>query len=154
VARFLALLMALYHLINVVYPLQCSDLTQNTHLAFGLTLIFVSNLAKKSNHKIMKTAWFIALVAGLVGTAWVQFNYERLIQSTWMGTTADIVVSIMMIIVIFEAVRSRFGFILPACTLFCILYAILGCYLPAPFNSYKIEPLARLPHMLYTSLAV
>jgi TRAP transporter 4TM/12TM fusion protein len=150
IAKVFALLFALYQLVNVVHPLQTAELNQNTHLAFALVLIFVNRLA--INKKGI-AVYIILLLFSLVSTVYVQIFYEQLLNREWLPIKSDVIVGIMLIIAVFEAVRQRFGLVLPVIAGLFILYLIFGHYLPHPLKAYEINQIIRIPHMLSTGLS-
>ena len=121
IAKVVALLFALYHLVNVIYPLQAAEPNQNTHLAFALVLIFLTRLA---TNKKMAVVYITLLLFSLVSTVYVQVFYEDLLNREWLPIISDVVIGIMLIIAVFEAVRQRFGLVLPVIAGLFILYLI------------------------------
>lgn len=150
IAKVVALLFALYHLVNVIYPLQTAEPNQNTHLALALVLIFLTRLA---TNKKLAVVYVIILLFSLVSTGYVQVFYEQLLNREWLPITSDVIVGIMLIIAVFEAVRQRFGLVLPVIAGLFILYLIFGHYLPGPLKAFQISEIIRVPHILSTGLS-
>lgn len=150
IAKVVAVLFALYHLVNVIYPLQAAEPNQNTHLAFALVLIYLTRLA---TNKKVAVVYIILLLFSLVSTVYVQVCYEDLLNREWLPIISDVFIGIMLIIAVFEAVRQRFGLVLPVIAGLFILYLIFGHYLPGTLKAYQISQLIRVPHILSTGLS-
>lgn len=129
----------IYHMVNVVYPLQSSTEHLNTHLAFAFLLVFLSALRK--NRKQWPVLVTLILLSIAV-TVYVKIFYWELEASFGMLTTTDLVVGVVLIILVLEACRQAMGWVIPIVTLVFLAYAFFGSYLPAgPFHIAKIDPI-------------
>lgn len=129
----------IYHMVNVVYPLQSSTEHLNTHLAFAFLLVFLSALRK--NRKQWPVLVTLILLSIAV-TVYVKIFYWELEANFGMLTTTDLVVGVVLIILVLEASRQAMGWAIPIVTLAFLAYAFFGSYLPAgPFHIAKIDPI-------------
>jgi len=126
----LAFVMGVYHLVYSQWLMQDPLMHQNTHLAFALLLVFLTTLLKKPK------LWPYILsfiVLSLVGVLYVQINYVELAERAGIPTTLDIIIGTIIVLVVLEACRLTFGWVIPAIGVLLMAYALLSSYLPPPF---------------------
>ncbi|GGJ94585.1 TRAP transporter permease [Pseudomonas matsuisoli] len=126
---FVALAFSIYQIITAAFHPVSSQVLRAGHVGFLLMLVFLAFPAYGKSRPWQPAAWVLAL-AGL-GTALYQWYFEAdLIQRSGDLTTADFVVGILLMVLIFEAARRVMGIALPViCGLF-LLYGLFGEYLP------------------------
>jgi TRAP transporter 4TM/12TM fusion protein len=91
-------------------------------------------------------AWILALVAfALSGYHWV--FHDDLIVRAGNPSTADIVVGVLVIVLLFEASRRVVGVALPLICAIFLAYCLLGQYLPYPFDHRGYDVVQVIDHM-------
>lgn len=128
--------MALYHLVSTQYLLQDPIMHQNTHLAFALVLVFLVALTGKRRRPWPLTLFLILLA--IVSTGYIRFFYGALQLRLGVPTIPDMIIGIILVILVIEAIRQAFGWILPAICLISIAYTVFGQYAPEPFWHFPI----------------
>lgn len=126
----LAFMMGVYHLVYSRWLLQDPLMHQNTHLAFGLLLVFLTFLLKNPKR------WpyiFSFIVLTLIGVIYVHVNYIELAERAGIPTTVDIIIGTIIVLVVLEACRMTFGWIIPSIAVLLMAYALLSAHLPPPF---------------------
>jgi TRAP-type uncharacterized transport system fused permease subunit len=68
-------------------------------------------------------------IAGFVSVFYIFIEYEELVRRIGQPNTLDLVMRVIAILLILEAARRAFGWILPGVTIVFIAYAFLGPYL-------------------------
>ncbi len=126
----MAFVMGLYHLVYSQWLMQDPLMHQNTHLAFALLLVFLTTLLKKPK---MWPYILGLIVLSLIGVLYVQINYVELAERAGIPSTLDIIIGTILVIVVFEACRFIFGWVIPFIGLLLMAYALLSSYLPPPF---------------------
>ena len=133
----LSILMVLYQVIYVYYPMQSVVLLENTHLAFGLVITFLVMLRK--NHKfwpLKLTFVFLSLICVL----YVQIFYSsELAYRISFNTNTDLVIGIILIILSLIACKGAVGWTLPILSVIFILYAFWGHLLSGPFQAVQMS---------------
>ena len=126
----LAFMMGVYHLVYSRWLLQDPLMHQNTHLTFALLLVFLTALSKKPKR------WpyiFSFLVLTLIGVIYVHVNYIELAERAGIPTMVDIIIGTIIVLVVLEACRITFGWIIPSIAVLLMAYALLSAHLPPPF---------------------
>lgn len=140
--------MVLYHLVSSIRFLEGPIEQQNTHLAFALVIVFLSAMKKRG------IFWRIALVLlvliSLACTAYVRIFSLELQLRAGFNTLPDLIIGSLLIIVVLEATRLTFGWVLPGLGVIAIVYFFLGEYLPAPFTLPPFFP----PEVVISRLSI
>jgi len=132
----LAFIMGVYHLIYSRWLLQDPLLHQNTHLTFALLLVFLTALSKKPK------LWpyiFTFIILSLIGVVYVHINFVELTDRAGIPISMDIVFGTIITLVVLEACRQTFGWVIPAIAVFLMAYALASSYLPPPFFHTEIS---------------
>ena len=132
----LAFIMGVYHLVYSRWLLQDPLLHQNTHLTFALLLVFLTTLSKKPK------LWpyiFTFIILSLIGVVYVHVNFAELTERAGIPISMDIVIGTIITLVVLEACRQTFGWVIPAIAVFLMSYALLSSYLPPPFFHTEIS---------------
>ena len=97
VIAIIAIAMAAYHLSYVFYALVSSTEHKFIHLAFALVLVFLTAIRAR------KTRWLLILFALLtIGSLiYLWSNLERLMWDAGFPSSADIVISFMLVGIVF-----------------------------------------------------
>ncbi len=149
VGGWLAILMAVYHLLSTQY-LYFSHVPQlNLHLAFGLSIVFLRAADENPKARIL---FLLALLAGLLATGYIHYEADVLIDREQMPTDVDTVVGVVIVVLAILSAYQVFGPILPILALLGIAYAFLGPYFPGELFHAGID-FTRLMAMLTTDLS-
>lgn len=142
--------MAGYHLLSTQHLICGGFQHQNVHLGFALALLFLG--AIKKSEGIRKYLMFALLVLSIACISYVGLNLVPLQHRAGFNTILDYVIGIMIVILVLEATRQSFGYILPLLAILFIGYAFLGNYLPQPLKAANI-PIDRLLSCLSIGLS-
>ncbi|MFC1868510.1 TRAP transporter permease [Thermodesulfobacteriota bacterium] len=126
----IAFIMGVYHLVYSRWLLQDPLMHQNTHLTFALLLVYLTALSKKPK-QWPYISFFLLL--SLIGVIYVQVNYIELAERAGIPTTVDIIIGTIIVLVVLEACRITFGWIIPSIGVLLMAYALLSAHLPPPF---------------------
>ena len=130
--------MALFHLISSQYLILGGIEFQNAHLGFALVLIFLTaSKGKVKWGRLLTVAFLILSVACIL---YVGVLFEDLEIRAELNTSLDLVVGVVIIILVLEATRRAFGWILPTIALIFVAYAFLGSYIPGSLRGVEMPP--------------
>ena len=130
VINVLAVSMCAYFFAAAFTIIQPTVLHQDTHLCFALLLVFLSFL--KGRGKLWPLALPLILLS-LVCTGYIWYFYDDLMHRLGVPNTADIIIGIILIVIVWIACKQSFGSTIPILALIFIGYTFLGHYLPDPF---------------------
>lgn len=133
-AYFIAAITGLFSLYSVFVPVLPTYLNRSFHVSVMITLLFILRPVKKGQKK--ERLHIIDWIA--IAIAWSSFvlscvNYDHIIRRYAYVTpmsTAELVISVLMILVIFEGCRRTTGMILPILATIFALYALAGPVMP------------------------
>lgn len=128
--KYLAIIFSVYHLITIFQPLNLIQ-QRIIHLMFGLVLIFTLKPMIKS--KKQKIYWYdyIFLIATLGACLYIVINGRKLcMERLGMYTDLEVFIAIVIVILVLEATRRLFGWIMPLIAITALLYAYFGRYIP------------------------
>jgi len=141
-----AIAMAMFHLYETQEIITTPWRFQNIHLLFALLLVFLVNLREKG--KLWLWPWTIALViATLVGTLYIHYAEPDLQLRLGRPTTTDIVIGFMLVLLVLEAIRQVYGWILPSICLIFILYEFFGHHISGSFGHPEIPTKTIASHL-------
>lgn len=131
----IALVMSIYHLWQVLKPSMDPTLHMDIHLAFALTLVFLSAInVKDTTHPrralASQLSSLVFLSASLVSTAYIYINFNDLVNRAGRYTGMDTFIGLIMILAVLEATRRTYGLILPALVTIALLYGRFGKIMP------------------------
>ena len=131
----IALAMSVYHLWQVMTPSMDPTLHQDIHLAFALTLVFLSAMNVKecgsSKHVLFsQIASLIFVFLSLASTIYIYVNFESLVNRAGRYTAVDTVIGVILILAVLEATRRTYGILLPGLVVIALLYGHFGKFLP------------------------
>lgn len=124
-----ALLFSIFQIVTAAYHPISTQVQRAGHVGFLLMLIFLSFPTYGRERPQPLLAWILAALG--MSTAFYQWIFEAdLIQRSGDLTTADLVIGLTLIALVFEAARRVMGPALPIiCGLF-LAYGLFGQYLP------------------------
>jgi len=126
--------MVLYHMAYTQLLLQGSAQHNNTHLGFALLLVFLGAF-DRSPRKVWRIVSIGLVVLSLVATSYIQIFCEELQLRVWFSTTTDLIIGAILILLVLEAARESFGWIVPLFAVGVVLYPFIGSALPEPFHT-------------------
>ena len=126
---YVALLFSCYQIITAAFHPVSTQVLRAGHVGFLLMLVYLSYPSRGTARPWQPLAWVLALVG--MATFFYQWYFEAdLIQRSGDLTTADMVIGLTLIVLVFEAARRVMGIALPIiCGLF-LAYGLFGHYLP------------------------
>ncbi|WP_434562721.1 TRAP transporter permease [Pseudomonas sp. Z4-20] len=126
---YVALLFSVFQIVTAAFSPVSSIVLRAVHVGFLLWVVFLSYPAYGKQRPWQPLAWALSLAG--VATALYQWVFEAdLIQRSGDLTTADTVIGVILIVLVFEAARRVMGIALPiVCGLF-LAYGLFGEYLP------------------------
>ncbi|WP_460068607.1 TRAP transporter permease [Pseudomonas sp. S1_A06] len=126
---YVALLFSVFQIVTAAFSPVSSIVLRAVHVGFLLWVVFLSYPAYGKQRPWQPLAWVLSL--GGVATALYQWVFEAdLIQRSGDLTTADMIIGVILIVLVFEAARRVMGIALPIiCGLF-LAYGLFGEYLP------------------------
>lgn len=133
-----ALLMVLYHLLAVWYPMFNALLHQNVHLGFAVTLLFL--ILIRDTTRLWRVLFSLLLVIGLVVVVYIQVEHERLHMWAGFPEPPDIVIGIALVAIIFFLTWKNWGFIFPLLVSIMVLYALFGHHIKGALGHPPFEP--------------
>ncbi len=109
----------------------------NLFLGYCLLIVYLSALQQSTRFWYLK---LVPIILSLVAIGYVAVFADDLVERAGLPTTADLVIGAILVIVVLEGVRQRFGPVLPIIALVFIGYAFFSPYLPPPFYHHPIAP--------------
>lgn len=126
---YVALLFSVFQIVTAAFAPVSSQVLRAVHIGFLLWVVFLSYPAYGRARPWQPLAWILSL-AGITTALYQWFFEADLIQRSGDLTSADMVVGLVLIALVFEAARRVMGIALPViCGLF-LAYGLLGEYLP------------------------
>jgi TRAP transporter 4TM/12TM fusion protein len=126
---YVALLFSVFQIVTAAFAPVSSQVLRAVHVGFLLWVVFLSYPAFGRARPWQPLAWILSL-AGITTALYQWFFEADLIQRSGDLTSADMVVGLVLIALVFEAARRVMGIALPViCGLF-LAYGLLGEYLP------------------------
>lgn len=146
----IAIIMCLYQLMYVVYPVFSPVEHMAVHLAFSLVLIYLW-MYYKSESISKKSLGILLLVLSLVTLGYILANFMRLTEKIGIIDTMDTVIGVLLILVVLDATTRTFGKALPILSVIFILYAKYGNLFPVGFFNHAGYDWPRLIASLTTN---
>jgi TRAP transporter 4TM/12TM fusion protein len=144
--------MSLFHLYTAIasvpplfrdFPIIATQPLRYTHVAFVLVLCFLLYpVADRFRHQLRW--WDIVAAAAAVGILLYAIEGgEDFTDRATIPTETDVLLGVVFIVILLEGTRRTVGWIVPAVAVAFIAYAMLGPYLPAPWNhrGYGVDQL-------------
>lgn len=126
---YVALLFSVFQIVTAAFSPVSSIVLRAVHVGFLLWVVFLSYPAYGKQRPWQPLAWVLSL--GGVATAVYQWVFEAdLIQRSGDLTTADMIIGVILIALVFEAARRVMGIALPIICGVFLAYGLFGEYLP------------------------
>lgn len=122
-----AILYSIYHLYITFYPLPALQ-QRSLHVAIGMALIFLiyPTFKNQDRTKVAIYDWLLFLLA-LVSSGYLFIQYEAIMtERGGIPNTADIIFSILTVLLVLEAARRVTGWILPILALVFLAYPFIS----------------------------
>jgi TRAP transporter 4TM/12TM fusion protein len=119
------------------------------HLSFAFLLAFTTFPALKSSPRsyVPIYDWVFAIL-GVIAAAYLLFYYKELSQRSGLPTTADVVVSVIGVVLLVEAARRAVGPALAAIAALMLVYIFTGPWLPG-LLAHKGASLSRAASQMW-----
>ena len=130
--------MVFYHLFATQYLFQNPMLHGDTALFFSLILVFLGTIIS-TKRLIPRLLCVTLLIAGIFATVYFHMEFDRLELIIGFPERMDVIIGIVLIIVVIEATRQAFGWILPVVAILFIAYFFLGHLIPGPLGHGYFE---------------
>ncbi len=130
----IALAMVLYHMVSTQVLLQETIDHYTTHLGFALVLVFLTTL-DTSRSKPWRIFSAVLVLLSLLTTGYIWLFSEELQLRTWFSTTPDLIIGAILILLVLEASRQSFGWMVPLLAIAVVIYPFFGSLLPEPFHT-------------------
>jgi TRAP transporter 4TM/12TM fusion protein len=135
----LAVFLAVFHMFLTQSAAVQSLMVQNVHLGVSVALIGLTAATAGGTRKM---AWGIGIAAlGLAIMAYIWLEFETLIRAQGFPRPHDVAIGVLLIAVVFEATRQRWGLVLPVLASITLAYYLLGHHLPPAWGA----PMTPLP---------
>ncbi len=147
-------LLALVHLYCGGYRPITADILRSIHVGFGLIIIYMLYPFDKEKKNV---SLIIDLLLTLLAAAWVSYftlTLETVPLRTGNPIFADIAISTIGMIVLFEATRRVLGMILPSIAIAFLLYALLGHLIPGALGHRGVDYAWLITHSLLSTEGV
>ncbi len=121
----------IYHMLMTHVLLITSIEHQVIHLAFMLSMVFLTTM-KESRSPMIRLVLLFLIVIGLFATGYVKFFYELLEESIGFPGNFDIFIGFLLLGIVIIGSWVAFGPVFPVMTIVFVLYFFLGHLLPGP----------------------
>lgn len=122
---WVAIAFSLFQIVTAAYSPLSSAVVRAVHVGFLLLVTFVLHPPLRSKG----LGWAIGTAALMTGMYHWVYEADLILRAGEL-TTADMVVGVAVIVLVFEGARRIMGFALPLICLMFLAYGLLGQYLP------------------------
>ena len=129
-----ALAMVLYHMVSTQVLLQGTVEHNTTHLGFALVLVFLTTL-ETSGKRSRRIYLVMLILLSLTALGYIRLFSKELQLRAWFSTVPDLVIGAILILLVLEATRQSFGWLVPLLTVAVVVYPFFGSLLPEPFHT-------------------
>jgi TRAP transporter 4TM/12TM fusion protein len=138
VIGMVAILMIIYHLLSVWFPVLNALLHQNIHLAFSMMLLFL--IFMRTQKKSLKILFGLGAVVSLICGIYIHVEYERLHMYAGWPENIDIIVGMALVVLVFYLTWKEWGAVIPVLVGIAILYALFGHHIKGSLGHAYLEP--------------
>lgn len=134
---FIAIILCIFHLYTGVVGLLPSPQQRAIHVSLTLILVFLMIPAKKEyqKNKLVNIFNFLLITICLISGIYIYLYYRRFLPlMISLPNIFESILAILTIIAILEAGRRTIGMVFPLLTLFMLLYAFFGHFIPGEFG--------------------
>lgn len=134
----LAIGLALFHMITVVWPLASVNQYKIIHVAGALALVLLLSIRDRKTERKFKSLAkgidVLLLLVGLSASAFFFVFYEDIVTSIGLQNTATAVAGALLLVVVLETTRRAWGWVIPIMVVLGLAYALYGPSLPGIFS--------------------
>ncbi|MBW2147164.1 MAG: TRAP transporter fused permease subunit [Deltaproteobacteria bacterium] len=130
--------MFLYHMASSQYMIFGSYEHQDVHLGFALMLIFLRSVMQ-AKRPLGRFVCLLLLVLSLVCVGYIKLFIDHLEEVIGFPGPLDMVIGIILIILVLEATRASWGWVLPVIAISLVLYFLFGHYIPGALHHRKFS---------------
>lgn len=141
----IAVIWSLWQIYTASLGLKPPTIQRGVHVGFALVLIYLLYpLRKTDNSNKVKWYDYILLVGSIAVVMYHVLNFEDLLFRAGAYTKADMVISIIAVVLVIEATRRVAGPVLITVSGVFLLYAFFGNYVPGYFShgGYSLHRIA------------
>ncbi len=151
----IALAFSCFHIYTAFFGVLDAHLQRAVHLAFVLTLVYLLFPAAKGMRRDRLNPVDLLFVAlSLYSLGYLIFNYRAIVTRAGILTTADVVVGVIGIVLLFEAARRIIGLPMVIIAATFVLYALFGRNLPGVFAHRNVSVRQLVDHLFFTTEGV
>lgn len=128
----IAIVASLYHMISTKWLLVSLDEHKVLHIAIGLLLVYLLSIQVDHEKKSLarKIISLVLLVISVGASLFILVNYESISTNIGLPSKSDTIVGFILVLVVLEATRRAWGFIIPTIVLIAMMYGYFGQYMP------------------------
>src|SRR3569833_1590080 len=131
---WIAVAFSTFQIVTAMFSPLPSQIVRSVHVGFLMIVVFGVTSTLTNKH-LAKVAYWALGIAGFVLGLYHCVFYEDLITRAGDPSTLDITVSVLVVVLVFEAGRRMMGPILPIICAIFVCYGLFGQYLPSPLNT-------------------
>jgi TRAP transporter 4TM/12TM fusion protein len=151
----IALAFSCFHIYTAFFGVLDAHLQRAVHLAFVLTLVYLLFPAAKGLRRDRLNPVDLLFVAlSLYSLGYLIFNYRAIVTRAGILTTADVVVGVIGIVLLFEAARRIIGLPMVIIAAAFVVYALFGRNLPGVFAHRNVSVRQLVDHLFFTTEGV
>jgi TRAP transporter 4TM/12TM fusion protein len=151
----ISLAFSCFHIYTAFFGVLDAHLQRAVHLAFVLTLVYLLFPAAKGMRRDRLNpvdALFVAL--SLYSLGYLIFNYRAIVTRAGVLTTADVIVGVIGILLLFEAARRIIGLPMVIIAAVFVVYAMFGRNLPGVLAHRNVSIRQLVDHLFFTTEGV
>ncbi len=139
-----ALAFSVFQIATAAFPLISTQVLRATHVGLLLLVVYLSYPLIGHRRPWQPLAWLLGL-AGMATAAYQWYFEGDLIQRSGELTTADLLLGLLLIVLVFEAARRVMGIALPIICAVFLAYGLLGQHLPGDLahRGYGLDQLVN-----------
>lgn len=137
-ASTLAIVLAIYHMSAVIWPLSSVGQYKIIHVGGAITLVLLISLQRRAKKaETAKIGYWIDAALFLIGLAasvyfWV--FYDDIVSSVGIQNASTTVAGALILFVLLEVTRREWGWVIPIIVILGMAYALWGSFLPGIFH--------------------
>jgi len=136
----LALILILYHMVQIFFAIQGSTYHYITHLAATLIFILLLNMTDKEKARWTRLICIPIIIFTLVSSIYLYFFAYSLSIRFGFINTMDFAIGCLLVIAMLFTAWLTWGPVLPILTVIFITYFFLGHQIPPPLTHATYEP--------------
>ncbi len=129
---WIAIVFSSFQIWTAAYSPISSQVIRSVHVGFVLLMIFTLFSGARCGYPGRLLGWLLG-ITGFVLSFYHWIFESDLTARAGQMTTADMVVGIVILVLVFEATRRMMGWALPIICAIFLAYGLFGQYLPGPF---------------------